>query len=330
MKRTPAKLISVFMAAAVVTLSGCFGVTTDHSFEGTVAAGTKATSSSTAPYVRQDFNPSGNPYFAMLSETEKNAYSLIYEELSKGNDKFECTILLTSTELSKAIDCVLNDHPEIFWVDNNYGFTYDPSDGSIKEINFKFFDFADTPEKLSAARFQFEAVANAIVSQAMTYQSTVDRELFIHDYICNNTEYDEDCPYNQTAYSALVKHSSVCAGYAKSFQYLMQKSGVVCYYVTGRTDGLSSTSGGSDGDGSHSWNIVLLENEFYNVDCLWDDTASDAYGSLIYPFFNLTDTDLIYHARINMATGLPKCNGTKYKYSNHFGPTIEATGITFY
>ena len=331
MKNNLTKLISVVMAATVViSLAGCFGKRVDYSFENTGTSGTNTTTSATAPYVRKNFSASSNPYFAMLSDTEKDAYSLIYEELDKGHDRFECNIMLTSDELSNAIDCVLNDHPEIFWIDNNYGFSYDPSDGSIKEVTFKFFDFADTPEKLKAARTQFEALVNSIVSQAMTYQSTVDRELFIHDYICNNTEYDENCPYNQSAYSALIMHLSVCAGYAKSFQYLMQKSGVVCYYVTGRTDGLNGgVVGGSEPGGSHSWNIVLLDGEFYNVDCLWDDTAGDAYGDRIYPFFNLTDTALIYHARINMATGLPYCTGTKYKYSNHFGPTIEATDISF-
>ena len=45
-------------------------------------------------------------------------YSLIYEELSKGNQKFECPISVTADQLTRAVDSVLNDHPELFWIDN--------------------------------------------------------------------------------------------------------------------------------------------------------------------------------------------------------------------
>ena len=76
-------------------------------------------------------------------------------------------------------------------------------------------------------------------------------------------------------------------------------------------------------------NVYILDGEYYNVDCLWDDTASDTYGSTIYPFFNLTDEAFRYHTRISMAVGLPQCNGTKYKYSNYFGKTVEAENIVF-
>ena len=39
--------------------------------------------------------------------------------------------------------------------------------------------------------------------------------------------------YNQTAYSALVNGSTVCAGYSKAFQLLMTKLGIPTYYVVG-------------------------------------------------------------------------------------------------
>ena len=120
---------------------------------------------------------------------------------------------------------MLNDHPEIFWIDNNYSYSYNPEDGSIKEITFTFYDFADTPEKFQAAKAEFDAAASSIIAGANAYSTIVERELYIHDYICENTVYDETAPYNQSAYSALVLHRSVCAGYARSFQYLMQKSG---------------------------------------------------------------------------------------------------------
>jgi transglutaminase-like putative cysteine protease len=265
-----------------------------------------------------------------LSETEKDVYSVLYDELSKGLQKFECPVEASADQLTKAIDAVLNDHPELFWLDNKYAYTYEQDNGNIKEISFEFYDFADTPDKLHSAKVLFEKTADAILDEARRKPFLVERELYVHDYICKNTVYDETAPYNQSAYSAIVLRKSVCAGYARAFQYLMNRAGITCYYVTGRTEGINGQPLNVTGEsGSHSWNMILIEGEYYNVDCLWDDTASETYGSSIYPFFNLTDEAFIYHARISMAIMLPKCSGTKYKYSNYFGQTIEAESIVF-
>ena len=326
MKKTLEKILAIVLLVTVVTgLSACFegadfwNESASYSTEAAIPA-----------FKRSFFDPAQNPYYAMLKDNEKNVYSLIFEELYKGSQKFECPVNANAEELSLAIDAVLNDHPELFWLDNKYSYSYDPEDGSIKEINFEFYDFADTPDKLHKAKVALEEVADSVTRQVRLKTTMVERELFIHDYICQNTVYDEAAPYNQSAYSCLVLHRSVCAGYARAFQYLMQKAGFTCYYVAGRTDGLNGqVISGSNESGSHSWNMVLLDGEYYNVDCLWDDTASDTYGSPIYPFFNLTDEAFRYHARISMAIGLPKCNGTKYKYSNYFGKTVEAESIVF-
>ena len=328
MHRKCFKFVSIVLTAAVaLSLAGCLSVP-DYSLSSTGdsnAAPTMPSTSQTA-YVRFSFDINKNPYFAMLSETEMNAYSFIYEGLIAGNSEIECPIRLEADQLSKAMDAVLNDHPEIFWIDNNYSYSYNPEDGSIKEITFTFYDFADTPEKLQAAKAEFDAAASSIIAGASEYQTLIDIELYIHDYICENTVYDESAPYHQSAYSTIVLHRSVCAGYARSFQYLMQRAGATCYYVTGSTE---KTVEGSGDSGSHSWNMVLINGDFYNVDCLWDDTASDSYGSPIYPFFNIPDSEMVNHVRIQMALGLPSCTATECRYSNQFGPTIEADSIVF-
>ena len=329
MRKIFVKLILLALTLVLaLSLAGCL-FETDYSLESTSPSSVPTTSTA-KPYVRTEFDSVKYPYYAMLSETEKNVYSQICEELNAGNSEFECLIEISADQLTRAIDAVLNDHPEFFWVDSTYGYSYDPKTGSIKDINFTFFDFADTPEKLEAAKAEVDSIVTSIMDKTFSYSSAVERELFIHDYICENTTYDINADYNQSAYSVLVLHKSVCAGYARCFQYLMQKAGIPCYYVTGRTDGLSSSVvGGSDADGSHSWNMVRLDGAFYNVDCLWDDTASETYGSLIYPFFNVTDEGLVYHARIDKALGLPQCTATEFKYSNQFGSTIEADSIVF-
>lgn len=326
MNKTLEKILAIVLLVTMVAgLSACF----EETGFGNESA-SYSTQNTIPVYKRSFFDVAQNPYYATLKDNEKNVYSLIFEELYKGSRKFECPVKTNAEELSLAIDAVLNDHPDLFWLDNKYSYSYDPEDGSVKEITFEFYDFADTPDKLHKAKVALEEAADSVISQVRLKTTMVERELFIHDYICQNTVYDEAAPYNQSAYSCLVMHRSVCAGYARAFQYLMQKAGFTCYYVAGRTEGLNGqVINGSNESGSHSWNMVLLDGEYYNVDCLWDDTASDTYGSAIYPFFNLTDEAFRYHTRISMAVGLPKCNGTKYKYSNYFGQTVEAESIVF-
>lgn len=102
---------------------------------------------------------------------------------------------------------------------------------------------------------------------------------------------------NQSAYSALVNGRTVCAGYARAFQYLMQQLGVPCYYCTGYA-----------GE-NHAWNIVRLDDGYYNVDTTWDDT-----GDGTYDYFNKTDADYAdSHLRQEMSVYLPSRDGQAYR-----------------
>ena len=101
---------------------------------------------------------------------------------------------------------------------------------------------------------------------------------------------------DQSAYSALVNGQSVCAGYARAFQYIMQQLGIPTYYCTGYS-----------GE-NHAWNIVKLYNDYYNVDTTWDDTEPGTYN-----YFNKTDAEFnTTHIRRNLSINLPACTGTMY------------------
>ena len=102
---------------------------------------------------------------------------------------------------------------------------------------------------------------------------------------------------NQSVYSALVNGKTVCAGYARAFQYLLQQLGIPCYYCTGYA-----------GE-AHAWNIVALDDGYYNVDVTWDDSDGGRYD-----YFNKTDTDYAdSHIRQELSVYLPPCNGSVYR-----------------
>lgn len=315
-----------------VAFSGCYyeyDLTGDSSYDYTGESSDEFSPGRSASYHRQDFDTTEYPYFAMLDEEEKDAYSQICEEVSAGKATVRFKTGIESNQLSRVVNAVQNDHPEFFWLGNSYEYSYGSSDQLIRTIVFEFCDFADTPEKLESAKAEFDAAARTILAGARSNPAEIDRELYVHDYICRTTVYDELAPYNQSAYSVLVNHRSVCSGYSRAIQYLLHELGIKCYFVTGMAEGAATNLTGNDMTGNHSWNIVVIGGNAYNLDCLWDDTTSDSYGSDIYPFFNITDAGMVKHTRVGMATALPVCISTQFKYSNVYGPTVEAETLNF-
>lgn len=144
---------------------------------------------------------------------------------------------------------------------------------------------------------EFENSANNIIQGTTDLDSDYDKEVYIHDTLISKIEYNLSAPLNQSAYSALVSGQTVCAGYARAYQYLMQKIGIPCYYCMGFA-----------GE-KHVWNIVSLDDEYYNVDTTWDDTNPNTYD-----YFNKSDRDYnSSHMREDLSIYLPACNGQNYR-----------------
>ncbi len=231
------------------------------------------------------------PYYQMLDEKGKHLYRQIYANAQALNPAF-CPIEDVSVdELKNVFLAVSNDHPELFWLDTTYACKYD-EEKICMEVDLHF---NRTAEDLEAAKAEFAGRAQEILAQVQG--SDYEKEKQIHQMLLDQVEYRLGAEMDQSAYSALVNGQSVCAGYARAFQYLLQESGVPCYYCTGYA-----------GEG-HAWNIVGLDDGFYNVDATWDDVPGGEYN-----FFNKSDQDYAStHLRRELSVYLPPCNGGQYQ-----------------
>lgn len=226
------------------------------------------------------------PYYAMLEEDMRQLYSQIYANALKLTVSFAPVTPVSVGQLKTVFEAVYNDHPELFWLESGYSCKYLRS-GRCVEIILKYNSTADNLEE---ARQNFEAAAEGILSGAGDLDDH-GKEKHVHDALMRTAEYDIGAAMNQSAYSALVNGRSVCAGYARAFQYLMQQLGIPCYYCTGFA--------GED----HAWNIVKFEDDFYNVDVTWDDTDTPTYD-----YFNKTDREFAdTHRRTGLSVYLPAC-----------------------
>ena len=227
------------------------------------------------------------PYYAMLEEDMRRLYAQIYANAMELGRTFSPVVTVNVDQLRTVFEAVYNDHPELFWLETGYSCKY-LKNGKCVEITLKY---NATAENLDTARADFEAAAGSILSGVENLGSSREKERQVHDSLMEMAEYVLDAPMNQSAYSALVEGRSVCAGYARAFQYLMQQLGIPCYYCTGFA--------GED----HAWNIIKLDGNYYNVDVTWDDTDPATYD-----FFNKSDQEFASsHRRTGLAVYLPAC-----------------------
>ncbi len=232
------------------------------------------------------------PYYAMLDGTQQALYRQIYANAMAVNAIFNPVRQVSQGQLRNVFMAVFNDHPELFWLDSAYRGKFDRS-GNCAEIRLEFNELIDN---LDEAKARFREEAEKILSPADRLGTDYEVEVYVHNALLDKMEYDLRAPLNQSAYSGLVNGRTVCAGYARSFQYLMTELGIPCYYCTGYA-----------GE-AHAWNIVQLDGEYYNADATWDDTDPNTYD-----FFNKTDAEFnANHRREDLSVNLPACNGTRY------------------
>lgn len=233
------------------------------------------------------------PYYHMLDATGQALYRQIYANADAMIKTFTPVEAVSAALLRNAFMAVVNDHPELFWVNTAYQYQY-ASSGRVAAI---YLSFNKTADDISLAKEMFENAAKEILTEVEHSENVHDKELYIHDALVAKTGYSNGAAMNQSAYSALVLGKTVCAGYARAYQYLLQQLGIPCYYCTGYA-----------GE-NHAWNIVKLEDAYYNVDVTWADTKPQNYL-----YFNGTDADYASdHIRKDLSVKLPACNGTLYR-----------------
>ena len=97
-----------------------------------------------------------------------------------------------------------------------------------------------------------------------------------------------------------------------AFYRLMTEMDIPCRIVSGTADG-----------GSHAWNIVKMDGEWYNVDVTWDD--EDMANSYNYTYFLKSDNDFVKHTP-KVEYNFPDCARAyeSYTYPDMENPTTES------
>lgn len=210
-----------------------------------------------------------NPRLRIYNEIVRHAYN--YDE------NFFSREGVTDSELSSLFVCAQQDYPELFWL-NTYSYTQ-------QEIKLQFrcktaagvLDVKQIERKLKELRNGAKFFLKGITKKTEPYKAlmTIYKRLILTlDYDDKGLSEHIDADFSKddrlrSLHSAIVRHKSVCAGYAAAMQYLLQAVGIPCAYVCSE----------SYSNACHAFNIVKLGKYCYYLDVTWGDKSNTTNGN---------------------------------------------------
>lgn len=220
--------------------------------------------------------------YPFLEENEKQVYTKVVRMLTNYDTEVKVKGVNT-TEVERVLSAIDYDHPEIFWA-GEISYYYDEDDQSVSAVMVEY-----PYDKKEKDRRQAE-IDSAYQDYAMGITTGMDEYEIVkvaYEYVIRNTVYKEDLLDDQNIYSVFGKKGSVCAGYSKAIQYLLNRSGIECSYVAGE----------AIGQGAHAWNIVRVDGDYYYLDATWGEfnvaDNVEPEKSIFYDYFCITTDELL-------------------------------------
>lgn len=140
-------------------------------------------------------------------------------------------------------------------------------------------------------------IYNNLINDSM---STTDKIKAIHDYIINNTVYDEERsseiksgnitslkhPSN-TAYGPLFTGKAICGGYTDIMALFLDKMGILNYKISSER---------------HIWNFLYIDGTWKHLDLTWDDPVVNTGENVLEDTFFLISTEDLINKEVTQHT----------------------------
>ena len=239
-------------------------------------------------------------YYGKLGEEERRAYLEILQGVYENKEKIYVHSS-NATRTNEIFHYVLKDSPDIFWCDGTTTTTAYTGEEPYTVMEPVY--LCDSKER-GEKQMVIDTAVDKFLEGISVNASEYDKILYVYEYIVNTVEYDIESEDNQNIYSVFGNQRSVCAGYAKATQYLLEELGVFCTYVTGKVEGGQP----------HAWNLVMCDENYYYVDTTWGDPVfqsqdgeSQEQGYISYDYMCCSDEELFKTHTPDGDVELPRC-----------------------
>ena len=152
---------------------------------------------------------------------------------------------------------------------HNHAFTYDAETEEQRiwkhDVTITLDYYATKEQETQVKQVVGEVLSSIGITDAL---SDYEKATKIYDYICANVTYDHEHLNDKTyglkfsAYAALIQKTAVCQGYATLYYYMAREAGLDVRVISGTSEGEY-----------HTWNIIKLDDKYYNLDSTWDAGA---------------------------------------------------------
>lgn len=258
---------------------------------------------------------SGNYAYERLTDSGKTLYVeilAILQNLGEG-----IVVSTTSIDAIKMVfDYVMLDHPEIFYV-TACKYTNYTVDNNTTKIAFSGI-YAYGPEEVQRRQSVINSSVNQCLAGAPSSQDDYYKIKYVYEYLITNTDYEPGAEDNQNICSVFINRKSVCNGYAKAAQLLLNKLGISCTLVTGTVETRKSSSE------RHAWNLVKCNNQYYYLDVTWGDVSYQTVSGesaditklppVNYDYLNVTTAEIRKKHTLPDYIYMPECNSMTDNY----------------
>lgn len=142
----------------------------------------------------------------------------------------------------------------------------------------------------------------------------------VYDYVTKKVDYDYEginTKLSHSAYAAIANGKAVCQGYSLLAYRLLRECGIQSRIITGKSQ-----------NQNHAWNIVPVNDLWYNIDATWDSNFDG--NDQKYMYFlkgNSEFADHVRNAEFLTVEFLKKYPMSSSSYARYQPAVVKVTGV---
>lgn len=238
-------------------------------------------------------------YYSQMNKQQQRIYHVIKSGLESLSQSIDVQ-RINGTELSDIFYKLRLDCPEIFYASTfRYSFYKDSTLVNIKPVYL--FEKDKIREHQVAMSARVKKLARVVKDK-----SDWEKELYIHDFICENVIYDKlKKQYSHEILGPLGQGVGVCEGIAKSVKILCDHLSIPCIVV------ISENNPEKNIKYRHAWNVIRINGVWNHLDATFDNSLGKK--EVRYDYFNLDDKS-IFKDHEPVIYKVPACSGDDHFY----------------